>query len=136
MNATVEFGEGSVGLSCSKQQMLRICGLFKRGIRALRQTNKSGGWRGRHPVTSWRRWLRCSFAVELKTRYIIYSIDKHKIKTTTHSIHQALKCLGYVSKSIWHAHESKETKWSDNCCFWNILWCNGNLMVGTDKISL
>ena len=51
MNATVEFGEGSVGLSCSKQQMLRICGLFKRGIRALRQTNKSGGWRGRHPVT-------------------------------------------------------------------------------------
>jgi hypothetical protein len=65
----------------------------------------------------------------------IIKIDKKERKGTEKGVHEALECLGSIFKAKGHEVEFKETKRSDYCGFWNVVFMHGDLIITLFQIK-
>jgi hypothetical protein len=59
----------------------------------------------------------------------VIKIDEKERKGTEKGIHEALERLGSIFEAKGHEVEFKETKGSDYCCFWNVVFMHRHLIV-------
>ncbi len=66
---------------------------------------------------------------------VVY-VGKWPLKAINCAIHYLLKSLHEVGQPIRSEQKLKQAKWHDNCCFWDVLFRDGNLVVTFNRIDL
>ena len=65
----------------------------------------------------------------------VVDVDKNESETTSNFVHESLKCLCGVAATKRHFGELKQTKWSGDSSFANIVRCDRNLVVCLNKVD-